>query len=447
MKNTKDTNLIVGIDEKISLRYAFFLGLQHVFAMDLYIVPIILAGILSLDAQNTAYFIQMSFIAAGIATLIQTGLCMRLPIMQGPSYIPIGALAAIGSKLGLQAMVGSLIPGSLFLMILGYPLRFLSKIISKFIPHIVGGTVIVIVGISLMPVAMTNIFTAPGNLKINCILALISSALLVSCIMIGRKSNKFGKAVRLTSVMISLIGGTIAASLLGVVDFTPVTKAAWFSFPKLLPFGKPVFDLKAILTMLFIYAVILVETSGTWFAVSAVTGSELTDEGLNRGAVGEGIGCFVGALFGGTPMTGYSTNAGIIAVTGVGSRMAIIAGGIILVALGMLPKLMNVIACIPSAVVSGVFAVVCVIIAMNGFKSIQHEEFDERNMLLIGLPILLALGTTVLPKDILNSLPSLANYIFSSGITVGALAAVILNILLPKAPVEVSKSQEYEEAV
>lgn len=150
--------------------------------MDLYIVPIILAGILSLDAQNTAYFIQMSFIAAGIATLIQTGLCMRLPIMQGPSYIPIGALAAIGSKLGLQAMVGSLIPGSLFLMILGYPLRFLSKIISKFIPHIVGGTVIVIVGISLMPVAMTNIFTAPGNLKINCILALISSALLVSCI-------------------------------------------------------------------------------------------------------------------------------------------------------------------------------------------------------------------------------------------------------------------------
>lgn len=298
-----------------------------------------------------------------------------------------------------------------------------------------------------MPVAMTNVFTAPGNLKINCILALISSSLLVSCMMIGRRANKFGKAVRLTSVMISLVGGTIAASLLGVVDFTPVTKAAWFSFPKLLPFGKPVFDLKAILTMLFIYAVILVETSGTWFAVSAVTGSELTDEGLNRGAVGEGIGCFVGALFGGTPMTGYSTNAGIIAVTGVGSRMAIIAGGIILIALGMLPKLMNVIACIPSAVVSGVFAVVCVIIAMNGFKSIQHENFDERNMLLIGLPILLALGTTVIPKDILNSLPSLANYIFSSGITVGALAAVILNILLPKTDEKVVKTQEYEKAM
>lgn len=432
MKNTNDTNLIVGIDEKISLRYAFFLGLQHVLAMDLYIVPIILAGILALDTQNTAYFIQMSFIAAGIATLIQTGLCMRLPIMQGPSYIPIGALAAIGSKLGMQAMIGSLIPGSLFLMLLGYPFRFLSKIISKFIPHIVGGTVIIIVGISLMPVAMTNIFTAPGNLETNCLLAFISSFLLVSCMMIGRKSNKFGKFIRLTSVMISLVGGTIAASLLGVVDFSPVSNASWFSLPKLLPFGKPVFDLKAILTMLFIYAVILVETSGTWFAVSAVTGSELTDDRLNRGAVGEGIGCFIGALFGGTPMTGYSTNAGIIAVTGVGSRMAIIAGGFILVVLGMIPKLMNVIACIPGAVISGVFAVVCVIIAMNGFKSIQKENFDERNMLLVGLPILFALGTAVLPKDILNSLPSLANYIFSSGITVGALAAVILNILLPK---------------
>lgn len=425
------STLLVGVDEKIGPGKAFILGLQHVLAMDLYIVPIIIAAILAMDTANTAFFIQMSFLAAGIATLIQTGWGIRLPVVQGPSYIPIGALTAIGSKLGLGAMVGSMLPGALILALLG-SVKIFAKMVRRFIPPLVGGTVIIVVGMSLMPVAMTSIYTAEGNFNTNILLAAVSAALLVTCMMIGNVAKKNGHLFRLTSVIVALAGGTFVASFFNEVDFSPVAQAPWVALPKFFPFGAPVFDFSAVLTMIFIYLVVLVETTGTWFTISTVTDSKLTDNRLNRAAIGEGMGCFAGALFGGTPMTGYSTNAGVIAITGVGSRMAIMASGVILIALGMLPKLMNVIACVPQTVINGVFAVVCVVITLNGFKVIQQEVLNERNMMVVGLPILFTLGVTVMPTDILYSLPSFLSYFLSSGMAVGAITAVILNLILPK---------------
>jgi len=424
--------LLVGVDDKISYGKAFLLGLQHVLAMDLYIAPIIIAGMLSLDAANTSFFIQMCFLATGIATLIQVGIGLKLPVVQGPSYVPIGAMAAIGGKLGLGAVTGSLIPGALLIAVLGYPLKIFAKAVRRIIPPLVGGTVIIVVGIALMPIGMNNIYHAPGNIGVNVLIAAVSAASLVICILLGRKMQGTGTFFRLVSVIVAIVVGTITASLFGTVDFTPVRDAAWLSLPKFFPFGAPVFDMSAILTMIFVYLIILIETTGTWFVVSSVTGKELTDERLNRASGGEGLGCFVGALFGGSPMTGYSSNAGLIAVTGVASRMAIMAGGIILVALGLVPKLSAAITCIPEPVINGIFGIVAVAVLMNGFKVVQHAPINERNMMIIGLPILLTIAVTVLPQEVLYGLPDFANYILSSGITVGALATVILNLVIPK---------------
>ncbi|WP_102273152.1 uracil-xanthine permease family protein [Cytobacillus massiliigabonensis] len=431
-ENRQNTNNIIGVDEKISWGKAFLLGMQHVLAMDLYIAPIIIAGLLALDSMNTTFFIQMCFLAAGLATLIQTIGGLRLPVVQGPSYVPIGALAAIGGKLGLGAVFGSLLPGALIIAILGYPLKWFAKAVQKIIPPLVGGTVIVIVGISLMPSAFNSIYSAPGNVGHNVLIAFVSAAVLIICILLGRKKKGYGTFLRLVSVILAIIAGTITASFFGSVDFSSVKEAAWFSLPSFFPFGKPIFDLQAILTMVFIYLVILIETTGTWFVVSTVTDSKLDDKRLNRASFGEGIGCFVGSLFGGTPMTGYSSNAGIIAITGVASRMAIISAGIILVALGLIPKLSAVITCVPEPVINGIFGVVCVAIVMNGLKVIQNVVIDDRNMMVIGVPILLTIGTIVLPKDLLNSVPDFSNYILSSGTAVGAIATVILNLIIPK---------------
>ncbi|AST90177.1 uracil-xanthine permease family protein [Sutcliffiella cohnii] len=428
----KNNGLIVGVDDKLSPGKATILGLQHVLAMDLYIAPIIIAGLLALDTQNTTFFIQMCFLAAGLGTLIQTGFGMRLPVVQGPSYVPIGALAAIGGKLGLGAIAGSLIPGAILIAIIGYPLKWFAKVVKRIIPPLVGGTVIVIVGISLMPVPFKSIYSSPGNLGDNAMIAIVTVAVLILCMLLGKKQQGLGTFFRLVSVILAIVVGTITAAFYGRVDFSPVADAAWFSLPKLMPFGPPVFDLNAILIMVFIYFIILVETTGTWFVVSKVTDSELTDKRLNKASFGEGLGCFVGSLVGGTPMTGYSSNAGLIAITGVASRVAILAAGGILVLLGLLPKLSALITCVPAPVINGIFGVVCITIAMNGFKVIQHVVLDDRNMIVIGLPILLTIGVTVMPSEILYSMPDLANYVLSSGTAVGALAVLILNLIIPE---------------
>ncbi|MCE5170406.1 purine permease [Paenibacillus profundus] len=438
----KTNTLVVGVDDKISMGKAFILGLQHVLAMDLYIAPIIIAGLLSLSAADTSFFIQMCFLGTGIATLIQTGFGLRLPVVQGPSYVPIGAIGAIGSKLGLGAMTGSLIPGALLMILLGMPLKWFAKAVRRVIPPLVGGTVILIVGISLMPTGMNNIYRAPGDLWTNILIAAISAGVLIACMLLGRQSRGLGTVSRLISVIVAIVVGTVVASFLGTVDFAPVADADWVSLPSFFPFGAPVFDLSAILTMMFVYFIILIETTGTWFVISSITGKELTDERLNRAAAGEGLGCFVGALFGGTPMTGYSSNAGLIAVTGVGSRMAIMAGGGILIALGLMPKLSAAITCIPEPVINGIFGVVCVAIVVNGLKVIQFVDLDERAMMIIGVPILLTMAVTVLPQGALDGLPDFAVYVLSSGITVGALAALILNLLIPS-----SKQKAQQESV
>ncbi|KZO00720.1 uracil-xanthine permease family protein [Pseudobacillus badius] len=432
MKGKEENNIIIGVDDKVSPGKAFVLGLQHVLAMDLYIAPIIIAGLLALSAENTSFFIQMCFLATGIATLIQTGAGIKLPVVQGPSYVPIGAIAAIGGKLGLGAIAGSLIPGAIIIALLGYPLKWFAKAVRRIIPPLVGGTVIIIVGIALMPIGLNNVYNAEGKIGENIFIAAVSAAVLVICMLLGRKTRGIGTFFRLVSVIIAIIVGTITASFFGTVDFSPVKEAGWFSLPTLFPFGKPVFDLSAVITMVFVYFIILMETTGTWFVVSSITGKELDETRLNRASVGEGLGCLVGALFGSTPMTGYSSNAGLLAITGVASRMVIMASGLILICLGLIPKLSTAITCIPEPVINGIFGIVCVAIVTNGMKVIQPIVIDDRSMIVIGIPILLTIAVTILPKDVLANVPDWANYILSSGITVGALATVLLNLVIPE---------------
>ncbi|QJX64976.1 purine/pyrimidine permease [Niallia circulans] len=418
--------------EEITVGKSIFLGVQQILAMDLFIPPIILAGLLSFSVQDSALLIQMTFIACGIATIIQAGFAMKLPVMQGPSFVPLSALAAIGTTSGIGAMIGSLIPGALIIALLGYPLKLYSKVVRKVIPPIVAGTVIVVVGISLMPSAINSIYTAEGSFGENILVATVTAAVLIFCMYVGEKAKSKWKYIKVVSVILALGLGSLVASFFGLVSFASLENASWFQMPSLFAFGAPQFNVHAILVMIVVYLIVTIETTGTWFTVSNVTGEELNDKRLNGGAFGEGLGCFVGSFFGGTPVTGYSSNAGIIAITGVKSRKPIIMGGIMLVILGMMPKLTSLIACIPSVVINSVFAILCVIIMMNGFKVVKGLEFTERNMIVIGVPIMLALFAVLMPANVLNGLPEIVTYFVSSGTAIGAIAALILNLVLPQ---------------
>lgn len=423
------TELIVGVNEKISAGKAFFLGLQHVLSMDLYIMPLILGAAIGLAGKDLSFFLQMSFFACGIATIIQAGIFMKYPIIQGPSYVPLGAMSTIGSTMGINVMIGSLIPGAVLIILLGMCKGF-SKFVRKAIPPFIGGVIILIVGISITPTAITGIASTDGSLKANLASGLTAAAVLIICMILQYKLKR-NRLLHMTSVIIALIAGTLVAVLTGTADFSGVSDAAWFQLPQIFHFGVPSFDPQACILMVFIYMIVLLDTTGTWITISAITGEDLNDSRIDRAAIGEGTGCLIGSLFGGTPLTGYSSNAGVLAITRIGSRMAIIAGGIILIILGVCPKLMTIISSIPAPVVNGVFAMVCILLISNGIKIIQKQLLDERTSLIIGISVVAAIAVIVLPQEVLNAMPAFLGYFLSSGTAVGATIAVVLQLLLP----------------
>lgn len=437
MSKEETTQLVARVDDKIPFGRSVILGLQHVLSMDLYIMPLILGGAIGLQGGELSFFLQMSFFACGIATLLQSGLFMKYPIVQGPSYVPLGALCMIGATMGIPTMIGSLIPGAIIIISLGLTKAF-SKFIRKAIPPFIGGIIILIVGLTLVPTAVQGVFSTDGDLSVNSISGCITFGVLLLCMILQYKL-KDSRILHMFSVIIALVIGTVTAWALGGTDFSSVGSAAWFALPEPLHFGAPQFNFEACLLMAVVYLFVLLDTTGTWFTIQAITGEPMEDERIDRGTIREGLGCLTGALFGGTPMTGYSSNAGLIAITKVASRRVVIAGGTILVMLGFCPKLMAVITSLPTPVINGVFAMVCMTLISNGVKMIKDTVMDDRATLILGVSVMCGVGTMILPDEVVQAAPQFIQYFLSSGIAVGGAAAILLQLLLPEVSSESSK--------
>ncbi|WP_334352431.1 uracil-xanthine permease family protein [Companilactobacillus sp. HBUAS56257] len=438
MENKKST-LLVGPDDKIGATEAGFLGLQHVLAMDIYVPPIILAGMMAMGVGDQMNLLQSTFLAAGIGTILQTFVFMKMPVSQGPSFVPLGAAAGVvlGSGglrgNGMGTLIGALLVGSIILIILGATGIF-QKIINKLVPALVGGTIITCVGLSLIPTALnSNIFNAPGNINKNMILAAVTALTLLVSVAISLKFKKVERFFRTSSIILALGVGTLVSTMMGMFDWKTVTSAPWFGLPNgtILHWGIN-FSPSAIVTFIIIYAVITTETTGTWFAMGAVTNHEITDKQWNHGIIGEGLSCMVAALLGTTPVTGYSTNAGVISITGVASKRVFLFAGIWFSILGFFSKLSAFLAAIPAPVIGGVFAIITVTIMLNGLNVIRGIETTDRDLYIIGVPIILTLALVLLPANVTKNAPQIIQYLLGSPIAVAAIAAIILNLVMPK---------------
>lgn len=431
--------LLVGPDEKISATEATLLGLQHVLAMDVYVPPIILAGMLAMGAADSTGLLQATFLAAGIGTILQTALFMKMPVSQGPSFVPLSAAAGVvmasgGLKgAGMATLLGALVVGAVLLILLGLSGVF-QKVINYLVPAVVGGTIITCVGLSLIPSALNdNIFEASGSIYQNMELAAVTALALLVCVGISIRFPRVQKLFKAGSIVIALLVGTALSASMGRFDWHSVATAPWFSLPQrtILHWGIH-FDATAIFTFIVIYAILTTETTGTWFAMGAVTNHTITKKQWNRGIVGEGLSCLIAAFTGTTPVTGYSTNAGIISITGVASKRAFISAGCWFIVLGFFTKLSAFLAAIPAPVIGGVFAIITVTIMLNGLNVIRKLQTGESDIYVIGLPIILTIALVLLPKHVLNAAPTMLQYLLGSPVAIAAITAIILNILMPR---------------
>lgn len=431
--------LLIGPDEKVPTGEAVLLGLQHVLAMDVYVPPIILGGLLAMGAADSTGLLQATFLACGIGTILQTAYFMKMPVSQGPSFVPLTAAAGVVLASGglhgggMSTLMGALLVGAILLILLGLS-GFFQKIINRLVPAVVGGTIITCVGLSLIPSALNdNIFEAKGDVYQNMELAGITAAILIICVAISIRFPRVQKLFKTGSIVIALLVGTAISASMGRFDASSVATAPWFSLPQRTIFHWGIhFDMTAIFTFIIIYAILTTETTGTWFAMGAVTNHEITDKQWNRGIIGEGLSCLIATITGTTPVTGYSTNAGIISITGVASKIVFVAAGVWFIILGFCTKLSAFLAAIPAPVIGGVFAIITVTIMLNGLNVIRNLKVRESDLYIIGLPIVITIALVLIPQKIVHGAPQMVQYLLGSPVAMAAITAIVLNLIMPK---------------
>ncbi len=425
---------IYGIDER-PRRWSECLlyGWQHTLVdISPFVLPLAVAAALGMNNTEVAQLINFGLFAMGIATLIQTTIGNRLPIIQGPSATLTSTLAPIAAWAGAPAMWGAVFAGALVEMALGIAGVF--RFVKRAFPASVAGVVIVSIGLSLGKVAVrlsvgdggaSNFLYAAGVIAV--ILALHVGA-----------SELWGGILSRASIFIAIwLVGLGVGGLMGDVDWSLIASKPWWQAPTLFPYGGPgwgwEFSTAAFLGALAGYAGSMVESIGDYAATCSVSGETLRTRHLNRGIFAEGLGCAVASCLGGLPCTSYTQNIGIIATTRVASRVVVQVAALILMLYGLCPKFGALLAAMPRPVLGGVFLVVCGMITISGSQLLAQSSTHAGEALAAGLSLVVAIATPyyttgVLGNEWLNSISVPARLLLTNTVALAVLGAVSLHL-------------------
>jgi NCS2 family nucleobase:cation symporter-2 len=427
-----------GSNKKLPLNQSIPLGIQHVLAMFAgnITVPIIIAGIFGQTPEQKIFLIQMALFVAGVATIIQTvgigKVGSRLPIIQGTSFAFIPVMAPF-AKVGLGAVFTAAFIGGIFQMWIGRML----KPIRHLFPPLVTGIVVLMIGVSLLKVGF--MYAGGGGWLLNNKPEVFgnSNHLIISftVLVVALWAHQKGKGmVSAASILIGMIAGYIVAMLMGMVNYGKIAAAGWFAFPMPFQYGID-FVPGAIILMLFMAIVTTIETIGD---ISATTmgGSnrEATDKELSGGIMADGLGTAFGSIFNAMPNTSYSQNAGLVAFTGVISRHVGTVAGVILILLGLFPKLGGIIAAMPESVIGGAAIIMFGLITSAGIKLIARSEMNQRNLLILGLSLSFGIGMSLLPQFV-SHIPDFGislKLLLTTGLIPAGILAFVLNATLSK---------------
>ena len=427
-----NNQLLFNVEDKPPFGLGLLLAAQHLLAAlgGIIAVPLVIGNVLQLPTADTIVLVNAALLISGVVTIIQClgvgPIGIRLPSVMGTSFTFVAAALAIGfSEDGVAGILGASLVGSL-VMIIG---SFFMPSIRKLFPPVVTGTVVTMIGLSLIPVAVDWFaggqrgepqYATPENLT----MALFVLALVVILVQWGK--GIFSAA----AIVIGMLAGYCVALALGWVNFDGVKQAQIFALPQPLHFGLA-FPISGIIGMSIAYLVTIVESSGNFLALGNATKTEITGDHLRRGVLCDGVGSALAAIMSTTPFSSFSQNIGVISLTGVASRYVVAMTGGLLVLAGLFPVFGALIVSIPLPVLGGAGLMMFAMIIAAGIQMLDKVERTKRNGLIIAISIGCGLAVTTRP-EILDKLPVFFKEIFGSGITVGSLLALILNLILPE---------------
>ena len=423
---------IYELDGRVPLAKAVPFGLQHVLAMFVAnITPImILAGVVGLDKSISAALIQNCMIIAGIGTLVQLypiwRIGSRLPIVMGISFTFLSLAIGIATTKGMGTLMGAVIVGGVVEGCLGlFPNKW-----TKLIPHIVAATVVTAIGFSLLPIGANSFAGGQGAADFGSWQNwVVGTVTLLTCLIAQMINHQM---VRSLSVLIGLIVGYLLALCMGMVDFSGLSDVSIVSLPTLLPF-TPEFHLDTILAIVCVYLVSATETIGDTSAIcSGALGRNVHEKEMGASVACDGFVSVIAGLFGCTPITSFSQNVGLSAMTKVVNRFAIATGACILILGGLFPLVGSLLATIPQAVLGGCTIMMFGSILFAGFQMMARCGFSQRNMIIVSLSLSVGLGFTSVTQ-LFAIFPQIVQTVFAENcVAVVFLLAVILNLVLPK---------------
>ncbi len=414
-------------------------ALQHVLVMyaGAVTVPLVMGRALHLDPGALTVLVCADLIAAGVATLIQTlgvpGVGIRLPIMMGVTFVSVSPMLAllgtapdtIAARVAMLPVIyGAVIVGGLFGLVVA---PFVGRM-QRLFPPTVTGTVILVIGLSLMRIAIDwaaggqpddAIYGNPANLAI----ALATLVVIFTLIKFSRGPLRYG------AILFGVIIGTILAALAGHADFAQVARAPWFAMVRPFQFGLPRFEAPIALAMCFVMLVSMVESFGMFLTAGVIVGRPANAKDLTRGLRGDALGTVIGGIFNTFPYTSYAQNIGLISMTGVRSRYVCAAGGAILIVLGLCPKMAAVVAAVPLSVLGGAGLIMFGMIAATGVRILSEVELTYERLAVIAAAVAMGL-IPVLSQKFFQHMPVVLGPILHSGIVLASVTAILLNLFL-----------------
>jgi len=442
-----EMKLFYNVEDKPPVGASILLALQHMLAAmgAIIAVPLVVGSAIGLPTDQMVTLVNAALMVSGVVTIIQCKgigpVGIRLPVVMGTSFTFVAISISVGLDAGIAGIFGASLVGSV-VMIVGS--RFMPQI-RKLFPPVVSGTVVVLIGLTILPVSVD--WFAGGFVgqeeygQINNLLL----GLLVLVVVIVL--SQLGKGIiSAAAIVIGMAVGYITAIFMGIVDFSPVKNAEFFALPKLLPFGLT-FTVSGIIGMSIAYLVTIMESTGDFLALSDATHTKLTGKKLSRGILCDGLGSALASLFGATPFSSFSQNVGIVSITGVASRHVVAVTGVIMLIAGLFPKLGGIVVTIPSPVLGGAGLVMFAMIISSGIGILSRISFTKRNMLIIAVGVASGMAVTVRP-EVLTYLPDSFRVILGSGITTGSLVALGMNAFLGiNREDEAESAQEKREAL